>query len=72
MTTAGGFIGQNDFGFSYVNAMAKSFFEIGEIHRYAAEGLDIFGADVDALLCKAKLEIREAFGEPAVSKPGDD
>lgn len=57
VTTAGGFIGENDFGFSYVKALAKNFFGINEIQRYAAEGLDIFGADVDAILGKAKAEI---------------
>lgn len=61
VTTAGGFIGQNDFGFSYVNALAQNFFEITEIHRYAAEGLDIFGADVETILRKAKAEICSNF-----------
>ena len=63
VTTAGGFIGQNDFGFSYVKALAQNFFGINEIHRYAAEGLDIFGADVENIMCKAKMEISEASGE---------
>ena len=57
VTTAGGFIGQNDFGFSYVKALAQNFFGIGEIHRHAAEGLDIFGADVEKILNQAKAEI---------------
>ena len=60
VTTSGGFIGQNDFGFSYVKALAQNFFEINEVNRYAAEGLDIFGADVDAIVHKAKAEIAEA------------
>ena len=60
VTTSGGFIGQNDFGFSYVKALAQNFFEINEVNRYAAEGLDIFGADVDAIIRKAKAEIAEA------------
>ena len=67
VTTSGGFIGQNDFGFSYVKALAQNFFGINEINRYAAEGLDIFGADVDAIICKTKLKIREDFGESAIS-----
>ena len=54
VTTSGGFIGQNDFGFSYVKALAQNFFGINEVHRYAAEGLDILGADVDAIMSKAK------------------
>ena len=57
VTTAGGFIGQNDFGFSYVKALAENFFDIKEIHRYAAEGLDIFGADTEEIMTKVKAEI---------------
>ena len=57
VTTAGGFIGQNDFGFCYVKALAQNFFGISEINRYAAEGLDIFGADVETVMCRAKQEI---------------
>ncbi len=57
VTTAGGFIGQNDFGFSYIKALAQSFFGIGQIYRHTAEGLDIFGADVEGILCKAKADI---------------
>ena len=59
VTTSGGFIGQNDFGFSYIKALAENFFEIEEVSRYAAEGLDIFGADVDAIMAKAKQGITE-------------
>lgn len=57
VTTAGGYIGENDFGFSYIRALAQNFFGIGQVHRHAAEGLDIFGADVEKLLTEAK----EAF-----------
>ena len=60
MTTSGGFIGPNDFGFSYIKALAQNFFEIPEVNRYAAEGLDIWGADVEMILHQAKLEICEA------------
>ena len=61
VTTAGGFIGQNDFGFSYIQALSQSFFGIAEVHRCAAEGLDIFGADVEQILCQAKAEIATLF-----------
>jgi FMN-dependent NADH-azoreductase len=57
VTTAGGFIGQNDFGFDYVKALAENFFGITQIHRYTAEGLDIFGSDVEKIMHKAKAEI---------------
>lgn len=57
VTTSGGYIRQNDFGFSYINALAQNFFGITEIRRYTAEGLDIFGTDVQKVMEKAKLEI---------------
>ena len=57
VTTAGGFIGENDFGYSYVQTLAQNFFGITELHRYSAEGLDVFGADVKEIMCKAKAKI---------------
>ena len=63
VTTSGGYIGQNDFGFSYLSALAKSFFGIPKIRRYTAEGLDIYGADPDAILRKAKADA-EKGSEP--------
>ena len=57
VTTSGGFIGHNDFGFSYVKALAQNFFGITDVHRYAAEGLDIFEADVDKILKETKQAI---------------
>ena len=69
VTTAGGFIGQNDFGFSYVKALAENFFGISEIHRYAAEGLDVFGADVETILGKARESITAQMPEQRIPYP---
>jgi FMN-dependent NADH-azoreductase len=57
ITTSGGYIGQYDFGFSYVDALARNFFGIRTVRRYAAEGLDIYGNDPDEILRKAKADI---------------
>lgn len=57
VTTSGGYIGQNDFGFTYINALAQNFFGITQIHRYTAEGLDIFGADAEKIMSNAKAVI---------------
>lgn len=54
VTTSGGFIGENNFGFDYVNALAKGFFDIADIKFFSAEGLDIYGADVELIMNKAK------------------
>ena len=57
VTTAGGFIGENNFGFDYVKALARGFFGIGDVKFFSAEGLDIFGADVAEIMKKAKENI---------------
>ena len=54
VTTAGGFIGENNFGFDYVKALAQGFFEIDNVKCFSAEGLDIYGADVEEIMLKAK------------------
>ena len=69
VTTAGGFIGQNDFGFAYVKAVAQNFFGITQIHRYGAEGLDIYGADVDKIMEEAKRNISGASPESIIEHP---
>ena len=54
VTTSGGFIGENNFGFEYIRAAAKGFFGIGNVKFFSAEGLDIYGADTDGIMNKAK------------------
>ena len=62
VTTAGGPIGEYDFGFQYVNAMARGFFGIQNVLCVKAEGLDIIGADVEDILARAKAEAAEMLG----------
>ncbi len=69
VTTSGGYIGQNDFGFIYIKALAQSFFAIAEVKRHVAEGLDIFGADVEKIMDKAKLEITSGSLEHTIPYP---
>ena len=57
ITTSGGYIGDNNFGFNYVKALAENFFGINDISLYSAEGLDIFGADVKSIMDEAKERI---------------
>ena len=57
VTTSGGYIGQNDFGYSYIDALARNFFGIPTVRRYTAEGLDIFGNDPVEILRKAMADI---------------
>ena len=57
ITTSGGYIGNNNFGFDYVKALAENFFGINDISFYSAEGLDIFGADVKEIIDESKRKI---------------
>ena len=56
ITTAGGFIGENNFGYDYVRALA-ALFGIAETQEFHAEGLDIVGADTEAILKQAEAEL---------------
>ncbi len=59
VTTAGGPIIQN-FGFEYVEALARTFYGIPNIYLVKAEGLDIYGADTAAIIENAKKEIPDS------------
>ena len=61
ITTSGGYIGNNNFGFDYVKALAETFFGINDISFYSAEGLDIFGADVKGIMDEAKEQITNSY-----------
>ena len=54
VTTSGGYIGKNNFGFDYIKAIATEFFSIKDVEFFSAEGLDIQGADVNLIMRKAK------------------
>ena len=54
ITTAGGPIGEYNLGFDYVKALATLYYSIPEVKCFTAEFLDIIGADVPAIMAKAK------------------
>lgn len=54
ITTAGGPIGEYNLGFDYVKALATLYYGIPEVKCFSAEFLDIIGADVPAIMAKAK------------------
>ena len=56
VTTAGGPIFCN-FGFEYVKAMAQGFYGIQDVSLVKAEGLDIWGANAEEIMARAKAEI---------------
>lgn len=63
VTTAGGQIFLEEYGFGYVKALAQTFYGIGECVLFKAEGLDIFGADAEAIMNAAKDEISAYFAD---------
>ncbi len=61
VTTAGGPLPAQDHGYGYVKALAEGFYQIPKTKLIKAEGLDIVGADVEAILRQAEAEIDRAF-----------
>ena len=57
VTTAGGYIGNFDFGFQYAKIMAQALYGIPEVRCFRAEGLDIQGTDVEAVMEQAEKGI---------------
>ena len=57
ITTAGGLIISDDFGFGYIKSLSENFYGIKDINYIKAEGLDIWGANVQEILEKAKKNI---------------
>ena len=53
VTTAGGPI-INNFGYDYVSALCKGLYGIQEVQCIKAEGLDIYGANVERIMQNAK------------------
>ena len=60
LTTSGGYIGGNNFGFDYVKGVFGMLFGIAEISFYSAEGLDIYGNDPEVILASAIKNILDA------------
>lgn len=59
VTTAGGPITGAEFGFGYVEALARGYYGIDEVRMIKAEGLDIRGADTEEILREAERYIDE-------------
>ena len=57
VTTAGGFIPENNFGYDYVKQLCNDLFGIRNTLCIKAEGLDIKGADISWILKSAEDEI---------------
>lgn len=63
LTTSGGYIGENNFGYDYMKAVAEMF-GIEKTRFYSAEGLDIIGNNVEDIMSEALENItKEDEGE---------
>ena len=58
VTTVGGDFFPEAFGFGYVEALARNFYGIPDIHLIKATGLDIWGANVEEILRACEEEIQ--------------
>lgn len=57
ITTSGGFIGDKNYGYDYIQGIAEMF-DLGETRFVSAEGTDIIGMDVEAQLNEARSALR--------------
>ena len=60
VTTAGGCYVPEDFGFGYIRALAQNLYGIRDVRKFQADGLDIDGADVNAIMASAEAALSEA------------
>ena len=61
VTTAGGPIVNESYGYGYVQSLAKNFYAIPDTYCIKAENLDIDGADVKNILRRAKQNVDALF-----------
>ena len=59
VATSGGPIISDDFGFGYIKSLAENFYGINDINYIKAEGLDIYGANIQEILENAKKNIEQ-------------
>ena len=62
VTTAGGPIVSDDYGYGYVRELSRSYWGISDTACVKAEGLDIIGADVEAILNYTVKELGKILG----------
>ena len=59
VTTAGGYYVPEEFGFGYVKALAQNYYGIQDVRLIQAVGLDIAGADVEAIMGAAEAALSD-------------
>ncbi len=59
VATAGGDFVPEEFGFGYVRALAQNFYGIPDVEQILAKGLDLAGADAEAILRRRMAQLKE-------------
>lgn len=59
VTTAGGSYVPEEFGFGYVKSLAQNFYGISKVRKIEAVGLDLYGADVEAIMQSSEAAIAD-------------
>ena len=59
ITTAGGDFVPKEYGFGYIETLARTFYGIEDVRLIKAEGLDIVGADTEEIMRNAEKEIEK-------------
>ena len=59
VTTAGGHYVPEEYGFGYVKALAQNYYGISDVRQISAAGLDIDGADADAIMAHTMAALAE-------------
>ena len=59
VSTAGGPYVPDTFGFGYIKALAETYYGIQDVRKIEAVGLDIAGADADAIMADAMALLAE-------------
>ncbi len=57
VATAGGNFVPEEFGFGYIKSLAENFYGIRDVRHIRAVGLDIYGADEEAIMKEAESSI---------------
>ena len=71
VTTAGGHYVPEAFGFGYVKALAQGYYGIQDVRKVEAVGLDIDGADVDAIMRAAEAALPDVGPDLSIGDRGD-
>ena len=72
ITTAGGTNADFSYGVDYVKSLAREFFGITKFNVFKADGLDIEGADVDAILAEPLKRIEKFSFVTKTVAPGEE